>query len=112
MVPSLPLLFFLGAPGGAGFLLPLGSCSFYNPLLVPFLQPRFLLAVVSAPVLAGAHGARLVACTSCCLFPEMGGCLLGFFCPVATGECSLRSFYPVAAAHAGTPAAPVLFWGP
>lgn len=45
-----------GALDGVGFLQPLGSCSFWNPLLVPFLQPLFLLAVVPVPVLAGDCG--------------------------------------------------------
>lgn len=84
-----------GALDGVGFLQPLGSCSFWNPLLVPFLHPLFLLAVVPVPVLAGACGPWLPVLV---VASSQKGGLLGFFCPIATGECSLRSFCPVAAA--------------
>lgn len=57
-----------------------------------FLLP--LASVPAAPSLCSCSfwslWCSLVARTSCCLFPEMG-------------ECPLRSFYPVAAAHAAAP---------
>ena len=63
MVPSLPLLFFLGAPGGVGFLLPLVPVSFYSPCSCwPRLRCScfFLQSLASPPVLGLPKASRPV----------------------------------------------------